>query len=222
MGFLATLVGLTSVERFIPLATHETERRDVLSAKPHPNLNERRRTRAEAGAGHRDREDHVAPVNSAEPRRRRARCRCCANQRRDTRRDPASRPPSSRQSPQTQSVGKARLREAPEAAVDDHPDRTRGDRRRRALVRLGQAVARARGDDRPTFRAPSPRRSAASCAPTATRSTPSPPAGATSTRHEPDYKRVICTRRPLACLARTRAGSAESAPRRRGTLFRAL
>jgi hypothetical protein len=34
MGFLATLVGLTSVERFIPLATHETERRDVLTAKP--------------------------------------------------------------------------------------------------------------------------------------------------------------------------------------------
>ena len=34
MGFLATLVGLTSVERFIPLATLETERRDVLSAKP--------------------------------------------------------------------------------------------------------------------------------------------------------------------------------------------
>ena len=34
MGFLATMVGLTSVERFIPLATHETERRDVLSAKP--------------------------------------------------------------------------------------------------------------------------------------------------------------------------------------------
>jgi hypothetical protein len=36
MGFLATLVGLTSVERFIPLATPETERRDVLSAKPAP------------------------------------------------------------------------------------------------------------------------------------------------------------------------------------------
>lgn len=34
MGFLATLVGLTSVERFIPLATHETERREVLTAKP--------------------------------------------------------------------------------------------------------------------------------------------------------------------------------------------
>ena len=36
MGFLATLVGLTSVERFIPLATHETERRDVLTARPAP------------------------------------------------------------------------------------------------------------------------------------------------------------------------------------------
>ena len=33
MGFLATLVGITTVERFIPLATHETERRDVLAAK---------------------------------------------------------------------------------------------------------------------------------------------------------------------------------------------
>jgi hypothetical protein len=36
MSFLGTLVGLTSVERFIPLATHETERRDVLTAKPEP------------------------------------------------------------------------------------------------------------------------------------------------------------------------------------------
>jgi hypothetical protein len=36
MSFLATLVGLTSVERYIPLATFETERRDVLSAKPEP------------------------------------------------------------------------------------------------------------------------------------------------------------------------------------------
>jgi hypothetical protein len=34
MGFLATLVGITSVERFIPLASPETERRDVLAAKP--------------------------------------------------------------------------------------------------------------------------------------------------------------------------------------------
>jgi hypothetical protein len=36
MGFLATMVGLTAVDRFIPLATHETERRDVLSAKSDP------------------------------------------------------------------------------------------------------------------------------------------------------------------------------------------
>ncbi len=34
MGFLATLVGVTTMDRFIPLATHETERRDVLTAKP--------------------------------------------------------------------------------------------------------------------------------------------------------------------------------------------
>ena len=34
MGFLATLAGLTMVDRFIPLATHETERRDVLAANP--------------------------------------------------------------------------------------------------------------------------------------------------------------------------------------------
>ena len=34
MGFLATLVGLTSIERSIPLATPETERREVLDARP--------------------------------------------------------------------------------------------------------------------------------------------------------------------------------------------
>jgi hypothetical protein len=32
MGFLSTLVGVTSLDRYIPLATPETERRDVLSA----------------------------------------------------------------------------------------------------------------------------------------------------------------------------------------------
>ena len=36
MGFLASLVGLTSLERTIPLATHETERREVLAAKADP------------------------------------------------------------------------------------------------------------------------------------------------------------------------------------------
>jgi hypothetical protein len=34
MGFLAALVGLTSVERFIPLVTAETERRDVPATRP--------------------------------------------------------------------------------------------------------------------------------------------------------------------------------------------
>jgi hypothetical protein len=34
MGFLASLVGLTSAERHIPLATRETERGEVLDAKP--------------------------------------------------------------------------------------------------------------------------------------------------------------------------------------------
>jgi hypothetical protein len=34
MGFLATLVGITSVERYIPLATPETERREILDAEP--------------------------------------------------------------------------------------------------------------------------------------------------------------------------------------------
>src|SRR5690242_18785697 len=37
MGFLATLVGITSVERYIPLATPENERRDVLAEKPAQN-----------------------------------------------------------------------------------------------------------------------------------------------------------------------------------------
>src|SRR3954467_8751973 len=34
MGFLATLAGLSSADRFIPLATPEAERRAVLAAKP--------------------------------------------------------------------------------------------------------------------------------------------------------------------------------------------
>lgn len=47
MGFLATLVGLTSVERFIPLASPETERRDVLAAKPAAGAPVERTERAE-------------------------------------------------------------------------------------------------------------------------------------------------------------------------------
>jgi hypothetical protein len=37
MGFLATTVGLSSMERFIPLATPELERRDVLAAASQPS-----------------------------------------------------------------------------------------------------------------------------------------------------------------------------------------
>jgi HPt (histidine-containing phosphotransfer) domain-containing protein len=48
MGFLATLVGLTSVERFIPLASPETERRDVLSAKAAPAVEPAKPPRAPA------------------------------------------------------------------------------------------------------------------------------------------------------------------------------
>jgi hypothetical protein len=50
MSFLATLVGLTSVERFIPLATHETERRDVLAAKPAPEPKSAPAKERESGA----------------------------------------------------------------------------------------------------------------------------------------------------------------------------
>ena len=85
MGFLATLVGLTSVERFIPLATHETERREVLSAQTGAARRaDRRRHRAR----------HAAPkiARAAEARARageqrrtaprpRARCRCCPTRR---------------------------------------------------------------------------------------------------------------------------------------------
>ena len=60
MGFLATLVGLTSVERFIPLATPETERRDVLAA---------RNGRALAA---RTRLPRAAPVAAESPRARNA------------------------------------------------------------------------------------------------------------------------------------------------------
>jgi hypothetical protein len=49
MGFLATLVGLTSVERVIPLATHETERREVLAARPEPAKDTAETARSRSG-----------------------------------------------------------------------------------------------------------------------------------------------------------------------------
>jgi hypothetical protein len=57
MGFLATLVGITSVDRFIPMATPETERRDVLAAKPAPAekvSSDSTRTRAAAASRERE------------------------------------------------------------------------------------------------------------------------------------------------------------------------
>jgi hypothetical protein len=53
MGFLATLVGLTSVERFIPLATHETERREVLAARPEPAKDSSETTRSRSAENRR-------------------------------------------------------------------------------------------------------------------------------------------------------------------------
>jgi hypothetical protein len=71
MGFLATMVGLTTVDRFIPLATHETERRDVLGeARP-------LQTAAEHPARAR-RLPLAKPFARTEtPAEPRARCRCC-------------------------------------------------------------------------------------------------------------------------------------------------
>jgi hypothetical protein len=65
MAFLATLVGVTSVERAIPLATHETERRDVLASGPATSKpGESTRTRATAAARGRE-----STPGIAEPRR---------------------------------------------------------------------------------------------------------------------------------------------------------
>jgi hypothetical protein len=66
MGFLATLVGLTSVERFIPLATHETERREVLAARPEPAKDAAETTRSRSA------ENRRAVESSAREQRRTA------------------------------------------------------------------------------------------------------------------------------------------------------
>src|SRR3954467_10712229 len=66
MGFLATLVGLTSVERSIPLATPETERREVLGARPEQPKPEAEAPRTRASTAPRERE---ATSRTAENRR---------------------------------------------------------------------------------------------------------------------------------------------------------
>jgi hypothetical protein len=74
MSFLATMVGITQLDRFIPLATPETERRDVLASKAPPVAEEaatRTTTPArERGAG-RTGEHRRAPANPASTGERR-------------------------------------------------------------------------------------------------------------------------------------------------------
>ncbi len=84
MGFLATLVGITSVERYIPLATRETERGEVLDVKP-DEIATRPATRSRTSARHgntpRSRRRLHAPASTGVPPRPRARCRRCPIQR---------------------------------------------------------------------------------------------------------------------------------------------
>jgi hypothetical protein len=95
MGFLATLVGLTSVERFIPLATHETERREVLAAKPEPaaetarsrSAENRRAVEAAARGGEQRRTAETTRQMPALPTAR-GPARAAAAPRRELRRDP--------------------------------------------------------------------------------------------------------------------------------------
>jgi hypothetical protein len=69
MGFLTSLVGVTSLDRHIPLATPETERRDVLSASPDAAGDTEAppaRSRPSPAPREREREE---PSRAAEPRR---------------------------------------------------------------------------------------------------------------------------------------------------------
>ena len=159
MGFLATLVGLTSVERFIPLATHETERREVLAAKPEPRRTPHRR-------------DHAADAGAGEfPRRTSDRARRPighARQRRVAARQMPARPPRPRSAPPRPVRGAAAphsrepRRDAARAPRPSSPGRRRRPSRQAEhvviadAVRLlgwGTPVARARRDDRAALRA---------------------------------------------------------------------
>ena len=90
MSFLATLVGLTSVERFIPLATHETERRDVLEREAGTREGvARARGRQERATGRHRPFAHTRRVAHRRtprgPPKPRARCPCWRNPRRRAR-----------------------------------------------------------------------------------------------------------------------------------------
>jgi hypothetical protein len=106
MGFLATLVGLTSVERFIPLATHETERRDVLTAKPE----------AKAPAPAETARSRTTPVSRTGQHRRTAETTrqmpVLAQPRQDPKRDPA-RPATIKPQPAARPAASVKPKKAP-------------------------------------------------------------------------------------------------------------
>ena len=158
MGFLATLVGLTSVERYIPLATRETERGEVLDVKPEeiearpapeparPRAAETRRA-ADAGSrtGEHRRTAETTRQMPALPHSKTERVVSGTPCRHGTESRGTSTPGQARAAARSTA---ARGRQTEEGAVDDHANRTRGHRRRGALVRLGPPMARDRRDDR--------------------------------------------------------------------------
>jgi hypothetical protein len=93
MGFLAALSGLSSVERFIPLATAEAERREVLAAKPELLAAQASADTARAAAARRGaettRQMPVLPNSKAEKLQAAQRTGAHAPPRRESKRDPA-------------------------------------------------------------------------------------------------------------------------------------
>ncbi len=157
MGFLATLVGLTSVERYIPLATRETERGEVLAAKPdeiesrpapepaRPRAAEARRADAGARTGEHRRTAETTRQMPALPHSKTERVVAAA--RAGTAPRAAPQAPQVRREPRREAQRPV-ASQAEEGPVDDHAVRARGHRRCGALVRLGPPMARNRRDDR--------------------------------------------------------------------------
>ena len=228
MGFLATLVGLTSVERFIPLATPETERRDVLSAKPAPPRAAGAREAARAAAREstsRTAENRAssraepAPASTGARPRPRARCRSCRIRRCIAcwrRSAPACRsnPPRAgreARAPRSERPATIKPKKAPSTITQtEHvviADAVRLLGWGRQWHELAEMISR-------LAERPRPRRSAGSCAPTARRSTPWRPGAAKLT----DYETVIRSRsRGAARLARRRPAAQNPRPRAGGT-----
>jgi hypothetical protein len=131
MAFLATLVGLTSVERVIPLATPETERGEVLEASP---------------------EESATPAAPAKPRAAPV-TETARTRQMPVLQSPKAAPPRAPARVAAPARGTASRRRQAEEGGRHHPGRTRGDRGRGTLVRVGQAVARDRRNDRAPGRA---------------------------------------------------------------------